>query len=91
MDASEKSTIKETHIANEQKHPVRLQEYGVGIFKIISTKSALKKAIKKSSIYVDAQVASTATMINGGETITLHQPIEIPKKRALFSSFGSNL
>lgn len=81
MGILEKNIIKETHIVSAQERPMRLQEYGVDIFKLISTKSALKKAIKKSFIYVDAQIATTATMIGGGEIITLHQPVEIPNKR----------
>jgi len=75
------STIQETHIARLQSQPVRLQEYGVGIFGKIATKSALKKAIKKDLIYVNSKVASTATMIQGGETITLYQSVEKPNKR----------
>ena len=39
--------LVETHIAEEQKKPIRFQEYGVGIFKTIATKSGLKKGIKK--------------------------------------------
>ena len=48
---------------------MRLQEYGVGIFATLSTKSALKKALKKERILVDGKIASTATFIHGGECI----------------------
>ena len=61
--------VKETHIVNKNVTPKRLQEYGVGVFQRISTKSALKKAIKKKMISVDGLIASTATLIVGGETI----------------------
>ena len=61
--------VKETHIVNKNVTPKRLQEYGVGVFQRISTKSALKKAIKKKMILVDGLIASTATFIVGGETI----------------------
>ncbi|WP_282050282.1 RluA family pseudouridine synthase [Maribacter aquivivus] len=61
--------VKETHIVNKNVTPKRLQEYGVGMFQRISTKSALKKAIKKKMILVDGLIASTATLIVGGETI----------------------
>ena len=40
--------LKQTHIVQELTGPIRLQEYGVGIFQQISTKSALKKALKKN-------------------------------------------
>lgn len=51
--------------------PIRLQDYGPGIFNVAWTKSALKKAIKKGYIHVDGKLASTATFIKGGETIDL--------------------
>ncbi|MFS4415658.1 RluA family pseudouridine synthase [Maribacter sp. 2307ULW6-5] len=53
--------------------PARLQEYGVGIFEVLRTKSALKKAIKKERVWVNGAVASTATYIKGGECIELMQ------------------
>ena len=39
--------LLETHIAAQQKYPIRIQEYAVGIFNTVATKSAIKKAIKK--------------------------------------------
>jgi 23S rRNA pseudouridine1911/1915/1917 synthase len=65
--------------------PVRLQEYGVGIFNISLTKSALKKALKKQYITVNDVIATTATFITGGETISLSIPEEVsPKKKLVF-------
>ena len=65
--------------------PTRLQEYGVGIFNNIPTKSALKKALKKQLITVDKTVATTATFIKGGETIELaYQETKTPKKQLIF-------
>jgi 23S rRNA pseudouridine1911/1915/1917 synthase len=57
------------HIANQLEEKIRFQEYGVGIFATITTKSALKKAIKKGLITIDGVLAATATYINGGEEI----------------------
>lgn len=51
--------------------PIRLQDYGPGIFNAAWTKSALKKVIKKGYIDVNGKPASTATFIKGGETIDL--------------------
>ena len=48
-----------------------MQDYGVGIFELAFTKSALKKALKKGLITVNGQIATTATYIYGGENITL--------------------
>ena len=39
--------LLETHIVKEQKIPIRIQEYAVGIFNTVTSKSAIKKAIKK--------------------------------------------
>ncbi len=63
--------IVETHIATPQNTPIRIQEYAVDIFKTITTKSALKKAIKKKLILVNELPTSTAKIIVGGEKISL--------------------
>ncbi|MFD0977055.1 RluA family pseudouridine synthase [Salinimicrobium gaetbulicola] len=64
----------ETHLVPEEVIPIRLQEYGVGIFREFPTKSALKKALKKRYITVNGKPGSTATMITGGENIRLEVP-----------------
>lgn len=77
--------ITENHIVPKLDAPIRLQEYGVGIFNAAITKSALKKALKKQYITVNDFIATTATMINGGECISLSIPQEIgPKKKLVF-------
>ena len=64
---------------------MRLQEYGVGIFNAVLTKSALKKALKKQYITVNDVIATSATFINGGECISLSIPKEVsPKKKLIF-------
>ncbi|QLG47294.1 RluA family pseudouridine synthase [Costertonia aggregata] len=63
----------QNHIVPKQRKTIRLQEYAIGIFTGIVTKSALKKAIKKHLVFVDGKLASTATPIKGSETITLHE------------------
>lgn len=73
----------QTHQVPSVIAPMRLQEYGVGIFSAIPTKSALKKALKKEYITVDGVVASTATFITGGETIKLSLPDENPGGKKL--------
>ncbi|MFX0558011.1 RluA family pseudouridine synthase [Maribacter sp. CXY002] len=66
-----------------QIKPIRLQEYGVGIFNTISTKSGLKKAINKKLILVNDKVATTAIFINGGEEITLRGVLDNKKPSRL--------
>lgn len=61
----------EIHIAAVQERPLRLQDYGVGIFPTLSTKSALKKALKKQLIFVDEKLGKTSTLIYGNEKIKL--------------------
>ena len=82
---SYKTIIKpiESHTVPELLTPIRLQEYGVGIFNSVLTKSALKKALKKQCIRVNNVVASSATFINGGECITLSIVKEVILKKKL--------
>ena len=65
---------KKTHIVPEITKSKRLQDYGVGIFKLAFTKSALKKALKKQYITVNNTIATSATFISGGEKICLSIP-----------------
>ena len=77
--------ILETHTSKTQELPIRFQEYGVAIFKTITTKSALKKAIKKKQIYIDGILATTSKFILGGAQIDLVKTKEnrFQKKLAL--------
>ncbi len=74
----------EIHIVPQLPNPIRLQEYGVGIFEAALTKSALKKAIKKHYVTVNDTIATTATMINGGDSIRLSIQKANPKKKLVF-------
>ncbi|TDQ29902.1 RluA family pseudouridine synthase [Tenacibaculum caenipelagi] len=73
--------VLETHIVKIIETPIRLQEYAVGIFKTVQTRSAIKKAIKKELILVDGKIASTALYIKGGETIELLRAEESIQKK----------
>lgn len=74
LKIKEAISFTETHTVPQLPAPVRLQEYGVGIFVAVPTKSALKKALKKKLITVNDAVASSATLIHGGEHIRLAIP-----------------
>ena len=65
--------LVETHIAQKQENAIRFQEYGVGIFNTIPTKSGIKKAIKKGLIFIDKNLATTSKYISGGEKIELFE------------------
>lgn len=71
---------REVHIALSQNEPIRFQDYGIDIFHSLSTKSSLKKAIKKGLITINGLPANTATYINGGEQIVLYEVEENFKK-----------
>jgi 23S rRNA pseudouridine1911/1915/1917 synthase len=75
----------EIHIVPNIPSPIRLQEYGVGIFISAFTKSALKKALKKKFITVNDLIATSATLINSGECIRLSIPKKVsPNKKLVF-------
>jgi 23S rRNA pseudouridine1911/1915/1917 synthase len=65
--------ILETHIAKKQETQIRFQEYAVGVFNTIPTKSAIKKAIKKELLFINGILATTSKYISGGEKIELYQ------------------
>ncbi len=73
----------ESHKVPKLENPIRLQEYGVGVFSTNPTKSGFKKAIKKELVFVDGKLASTALFIKGYETIELFE-IENNKKEFHF-------
>ncbi|NQY67833.1 MAG: RluA family pseudouridine synthase [Flavobacteriales bacterium] len=73
----------EIHVVSKLNSPIRIQEYGVGIFEYVPTKSALKKALKKQFITVNDELANTATFILGGESIKLSIPENEAQKRKL--------
>ena len=77
--------IIEKNIATTPDSPMRFQEYGVGIFLMIPTKSALKKAIKKGLIRIDGDLATTATFIKGGEIIELIEEEKLITKPFIFN------
>lgn len=67
---------EEIHIVPKLLKPIRLQDYGVGIFNLIPTKSALKKALKKNLLTVNNIPATSATFIKGEEIIKLNIPVK---------------
>ena len=66
--------IKEIHIVPQLSEKIRLQEYAASIFTSITTRSAVKKAIKKQQILVDGEIGQTGDWILEGQQIELLQP-----------------
>ena len=83
LNMNDLTNTKQTHIVSAITNPIRLPDYCIGIFSHCPTKSAIKKAIKKQNITVNGILASTATFIKGGETITLTIPKESPSWKKL--------
>jgi 23S rRNA pseudouridine1911/1915/1917 synthase len=79
--------ITETHNVPKLENPIRFQEYGVGIFNTLPTKSGIKKAIKKELIYIDGNLATTSKYISGNEKIDLFQS----EKSSIFKRLELNL
>lgn len=63
--------IVETHIVPAIDEKIRLQDYAFSIFQNITTKSSLKKSIKKQLILIDNKIATTANWIEPGQKIDL--------------------
>lgn len=74
---------RQIHTAIPQEKPVRLQEYGVGIFEGLDTKSAWKKALKKGGVRVNNTPGTSATYICGGELIEWQPLPKKPSSKAL--------
>ncbi len=62
----------------EGVHNTRLSNYGPAIFEGISSRSALKRIIKRGEILVNGSVATTGILINSGMEISWVQPDRKP-------------
>tara|TARA_R110002050_G_scaffold48356_3_gene112553 strand:+ start:124620 stop:125519 length:900 start_codon:yes stop_codon:yes gene_type:complete len=64
--------LKEIHTVPKQDMPIRLSDYTAGIFISIPSRAGMKKAIQKKYVKVNGIQAKTATLLYGGEKITLY-------------------
>jgi 23S rRNA pseudouridine1911/1915/1917 synthase len=64
--------LKETHIVPPQNIPIRLSDYARSIFITVPSRAGMKKAIQKKYVKVNDVIGQTATLLHGGETITLY-------------------
>jgi len=72
--------IIETHIVPAIGEKIRLQEYAASIFKTITSRSGIKKAIKREDILIDGEVARTSDWIREAQVIQLRQEKSSEKK-----------
>lgn len=72
--------ILETHIVPAIAQEIRLQEYAPRVFKNISTRSGIKKAIKKGLILLNGEPANTSDWIKQGQKLELLQQEVSPGK-----------
>lgn len=81
MQNFKSKTCIETHVVENLKEKIRLQEYGLNIFQSIQSKSALKKTLKKELITLDGHIANTSNWIENGQVLKLYaEEIQVKKK-----------
>jgi len=72
--------IIQTHIVPENEDQVRFNDYAFGVIDSISSKSGIKKAIKRGLLIIDGEKAETGRWIKPGQKIELLKIEEaIPK------------
>ena len=72
--------ILETHIVPALDEKIRLQEYAASAFKSISTRSGIKKAIKRKEILIDGTIGNTSDWVEEHQKLELLQQ-ETPLKK----------
>lgn len=72
--------ILETHIVPALDDKIRLQEYAASVFKSISTRSGIKKAIKRQEILINGNIGNTSDWIKEHQKLELLQQ-EVPLKK----------
>lgn len=72
--------ILETHLVPNETSSIRFIDYALTVFTDIPTKSAMKKAIKKSSFLIENKPIQTGTIIKAGQTIVRVDTEKVPEK-----------
>ncbi len=63
--------VIESHTVPQLSESIRLSDYAGGIFKTVSSRKGMKKAIDKGLVLLNGNVAHTGDLLHGGETIEL--------------------
>lgn len=72
--------ILETHIVPALDEKIRLQEYAASAFESISTRSGIKKAIKRKEILIDGTIGNTSDWVQEHQKLELLQQEVAMKK-----------
>ena len=72
--------ILETHIVPAIDENIRLQEYASTIFRSITTRNGIKKAVKRQELLIDGKIAQTSDWIKQHQRIDLLQSETKTKK-----------
>ncbi len=72
--------LLETHTVPPNTSAARLSDYAVSIFRIITTRKGIKKAIKKGCVWIDGVPADTGRWVAPGQVIQLMEPEQKPIK-----------
>ncbi|HET8855832.1 MAG TPA: RluA family pseudouridine synthase [Salinimicrobium sp.] len=69
----------EAHIVPRLPGEIRIQEYAVGIFYLIKSRSAVKKAIKRGEILLEGKPAETSDWVKEGQKIEFRPTVRKEK------------
>ncbi|TXC78514.1 RluA family pseudouridine synthase [Luteibaculum oceani] len=68
--------VKEEHIVPQIPAPIRLSDYGGGIFVSIPSRKGVKKAIEKGWVLINGENAKTGDWVNEGDQICLIRTVK---------------
>ena len=74
------------HTVPETVSPVRLSDYGAGIFEGLPSRAGFKKAIKRGEIFVNGKVGTTGIIVVPGMKISWH-----PRERGITKTYHTSL
>lgn len=63
------SGVTERHIVPEGNYNIRIQEYAATVFELLSTRNAVKKALKNKELYINNSIANSSDWITAGMEI----------------------
>lgn len=71
--------ILDSHTVEEIDKRIRFEDYAIGLFQSLETRSSVKKAIKKKRFLMNGEVANSGNWMTTGDRIDLLEKMERPK------------